>query len=885
MRAKPVLFVVLAVLLAGLLPGISAASSDRPGHVDVLFIGAHPDDEHDILSTLGQWNEDKGLRAGVVTISRGEGGGNAVGPEEGPPLGELREGEERRAVARAGIQDVHYLDKADFFYTVSAPLTRKVWNERDTLSRIVRLVRETTPSMIVTMDPRPKPGQHGNHQEAGRLAAQAYRDAADPGKFTEQRLPPWRTAKLFQSSADGNGPDGPDCARTFRPEHPERQTYGVWEGARSAEHRRSWAAVEAAATREYLSQGFGDTEDPPADPRKIGCDRFTQLDSRVPYSPSNTAADAMLEGAAKAGKGGLPKGTELRVSVSEPNPRPGTRLRMTAHARPAPGKSLHGVDLTPRLPTGWRVSGNGELGDINDGQTKRADFEVTVPENAKVDTGYRLGVRLHSANGSGENAKPITLSPLVSAKPERLPQFTDFDDWAKRAGMPELSGQWENTVPLRAGGSRELPVTIRNGGTQPESGTVQLRLPKGFRAESANIGYTDLAPGTQRTVNFKVTNTDPRLPTANQGDYRYSVATDSSGTSGTTSGELDLLPSTSIGEPKTKPKLDGVEQAGEYPGERLPISRPWQGDDCQPADCSGYAKVSRQGDSLRFLVRVNDDRQGAVLSQKDCKRHWRTDSVELELDPRGNAENTASTFKTGILPFTTEGGPCFERDADNHQGGAETAPGMRVASKVDKPYTGYTIEAEIPMSALPAAVDPNRLGLNVLAYDSDNQNKTDDTRIGWSPYEGVQGDPYRWGKAKLPGYQPPASRPTKPSEPVIADSAARSVRSPDSISQSVRTGIPLAGEPNAPAEDTARPLAARTEPGAVTVDLRATGPGRAHLFIQDPRGGTLGSRELEVRGDQAVRIPVSAKPGPDSRALLAFEARSGGIASASVPLS
>ena len=61
--------------------------------LDVLFIDAHPDDEAFALSTDGQWNEDAGVQVGVITITRGEGGGNAVGTEEGPALGILREAE------------------------------------------------------------------------------------------------------------------------------------------------------------------------------------------------------------------------------------------------------------------------------------------------------------------------------------------------------------------------------------------------------------------------------------------------------------------------------------------------------------------------------------------------------------------------------------------------------------------------------------------------------------------------------------------------------------------------------------------------------------------------------------------------------------------------
>jgi len=91
--------------------------------LDVLFIGAHPDDEAFGLAAYGQWHEYADVEVGVITITRGEGGGNAVGTEEGPALGLLREDEERRAVSVAGIEHIYNLDKVDFYYTVSAPLT------------------------------------------------------------------------------------------------------------------------------------------------------------------------------------------------------------------------------------------------------------------------------------------------------------------------------------------------------------------------------------------------------------------------------------------------------------------------------------------------------------------------------------------------------------------------------------------------------------------------------------------------------------------------------------------------------------------------------------------------------------------------------------------
>jgi LmbE family N-acetylglucosaminyl deacetylase len=229
--------------------------------LDVLFVGAHPDDEAFGLSTYGQWNEYDGIETGVLTVTRGEGGDNAVGPEEGPTLGLLREAEERRAVGRAGIEDVYYLDKVDFYYTVSSPLTEQVWDREDTLARVIRIIRETRPEVIVTMNPSPTPGNHGNHQYAARLAVEGFYAAANPDAYPQQiqqeGLQPFRAARLFRGGATGTSSNGPQCSSSFQAAKPTDLWYGVWSGRPSERNgSKSWATVEREAQREYASQGW-----------------------------------------------------------------------------------------------------------------------------------------------------------------------------------------------------------------------------------------------------------------------------------------------------------------------------------------------------------------------------------------------------------------------------------------------------------------------------------------------------------------------------------------------------------------------------------------------------------------------------------------------------
>jgi hypothetical protein len=200
---------------------------------------------------------------------------------------------------------------------------------------------------------------------------------------------------------------------------------------------------------------------------------------------------------------------------------------------------------------------------------------------------------------------------------------------------------------------------------------------------------------------------------------------------------------------------------------------------------------------------------------------------------------------------------------------------MQVASTVTKPYTGYTIEAKIPFKTLPAAVDPAHMGLDLFVYDSDTQDKTGQTRIGWSTWGGVQGDPYRWGRATLPGYTPPAGQPTEAPAPAMPTDVAHSVNSPQSILQAARTGVPLGAGPAAPRSDTAR-IAGRPEVrgSSVTFTIAATGPGTAYSYAWD--GKVLGQRKVTVAGPGVYRVTI---PGDRGSVVMAFVARAGGTAS------
>jgi LmbE family N-acetylglucosaminyl deacetylase len=902
---------VAASVVAALVPGMAAAAAPATGaaaapaaaartspDLDVLFVGAHPDDEAFGLSTYGQWDEYNDIQTGVITITRGEGGGNAVGPEEGPALGLIREAEERRAVGRAGITDIYNLDQVDFYYTVSAPLTEQVWGHDDTLERVVRIIRETRPEVVTTMDTAPSPGNHGNHQYAGRMAFEAYRLAGDPSVFpdqiTEEGLEPWAPMKLFRSGARGQatGP-GPDCPTNFTPTRPAQNIYGVWSGRRSQQYDDTWAQVEREAQREYASQGWAVFPDVADDPNQLPCDFWTQIESRVPFirgdlSEAAAGPVAMLRGAVLPIPGGLPRGTGLVVKPDPFDVTPGGSTTVSVSLTAPSHRALNKVTVAVTAPDGWTVEGDGAIGFLGAGETDTVEFAVTAAPDAATNDRALVSAEV-SAKGPGNSTitghgdTELSVVPAVRGDQQPLPQVADFEAWVDANDYPQMEGFVKPVLTLPSGGSRQVEVTLTNFSADTQSGDVTLNLPAGFSADPASASYSDLAAGDQTVVSFTVTNTDPSLPTSNQGgnggDYDYSIVTTANGTTSSTQPALELVPTTTVDAAATAPTVDGVVSAGEYAGAPLDLSRLWEGSTCESAqDCSAVGHLARSGDDLYVAVEVTDDTLGTVLDASDCKRHWRTDSVELAFDPAGDSENTSTTFKLLALPTTTEGEVCYGRDADNNQGpGAETAPDVEVASTVSDPYTGYVIEAKIPATSLPSTVDPDHLGFNAFVYDSDTQDKTGQTRIGWSTWGGVQGDPYRWGVVRFPGWTPP-DVPT--SEPVIPSEALSSADSPQTIAQAVRNGVPIGGGPAADPASSARLQSAVAGSDSVEATLRVRGPGEAHLFVVH-RGVALGSlvERIDETGRVTREIPVEQAPPAGARVLLAFVADSGGTTS------
>ncbi len=174
-----------------------------------MMTTAHPDDENNAM--LAYYGHGKGMRATLVTATRGEGGQNEIGPELFEALAVLRT-EELLAAHRYDGAEQYFTRAVDFGYSFSIEETLEKWGKQEILGDFVRMIRTIRPHVIVgfVFDGEGG-GQH--HQTSSRLTAEAFRAAADPTQFPEQikeGLRPWQAAKFYYTA--GFGPMGPPSA-------------------------------------------------------------------------------------------------------------------------------------------------------------------------------------------------------------------------------------------------------------------------------------------------------------------------------------------------------------------------------------------------------------------------------------------------------------------------------------------------------------------------------------------------------------------------------------------------------------------------------------------------------------------------------------------------
>ena len=168
-----------------------------PVYLSVLHTAAHPDDENNAL--LAYMARGVFARTAYLSLTRGDGGQNRIGPELFEALGVIRT-EELLAARRVDGAEQFFTRAYDFGFSKSADETLAKWDREEILGDIVRVIRVFRPDVIISRFAGTSSDGHGHHQAAGILTREAFFAAADPNRFPRQiaeGLQPWQAAKLF----------------------------------------------------------------------------------------------------------------------------------------------------------------------------------------------------------------------------------------------------------------------------------------------------------------------------------------------------------------------------------------------------------------------------------------------------------------------------------------------------------------------------------------------------------------------------------------------------------------------------------------------------------------------------------------------------------------
>jgi hypothetical protein len=318
----------------------------------------------------------------------------------------------------------------------------------------------------------------------------------------------------------------------------------------------------------------------------------------------------------------------------------------------------------------------------------------------------------------------------------------------KAQGIEHVAMQFRGDLPMAPGEIRRIPLQLMNHESSSIDGVLSIRAPDGWRVWEAQLPTRLRRRSTWSPV------VEVKAPAEFGSDLELAAVFTGENLKIETIIKIHPLPAARVSHVKTAPAQDGSDRGWEkVPVITISPTNLVQGKVADEADSSATFRLAHDGRVLFVDVQVKDDAVITNIAPNDIKGHWRSDSVEICLDPIGGWEHTMICYKLGVFPFDTTGVVRAARDADANQGPVEeTAPKTRLVSR--RTADGYRIQAAIPFEEINLPRGRKRFGFNLIIYDGDKRDAAlgeniNKSRIAWASRSGVQGRPEDWGRIDL----------------------------------------------------------------------------------------------------------------------------------------
>lgn len=166
---------------------------------NVLYLAAHPDDENTRM--LAWLVNDQYINTAYLSLTRGDGGQNILGPHLGPALGLIRTHELLEARKLDGAHQF-FSRAVDFGYSKTADETFNHWDKEQLTSDVVWVMRKFRPDVIICRFPPNAQAGHGQHAASAILAHRAFKVVGDKTKYKDQLkyYPEWQPKRILFNS-------------------------------------------------------------------------------------------------------------------------------------------------------------------------------------------------------------------------------------------------------------------------------------------------------------------------------------------------------------------------------------------------------------------------------------------------------------------------------------------------------------------------------------------------------------------------------------------------------------------------------------------------------------------------------------------------------------
>jgi LmbE family N-acetylglucosaminyl deacetylase len=518
----------------------------------VLHVAAHPDDENTQLITY--LARGRGYRTAYLSVTRGDGGQNEIGPEFGEKLGLARTQELLAARSLDGGRQF-FTRALDFGYSKSLDEALKIWDHQALIGDVVRVIRTFRPDVIVTrFAPVAQPGNHGHHNASAVLALEAFKAAGDPKQFPEQLtegLTVWQPKRIFWNVGFGGNNNTPASVQ-------------IDISGMDPVLNESFGAIAARSRAKHITQGFGNfggggrggnSSGPqmqsfnllagePATTdimdgidttwaRVPGGDAIARLVADLKFDPADPSASVPALLALRAQLAKIPAdpvvddkrlqldhilqaclGITVATSASVAEIVPGEKLKVST-----------AVTVRSKAPVRWtatRVNYPGGNRSVDTAASRtEGELVIDVPANAPVSHPYWLReeptagmfrVAESKLIGQPENAPPFTVDYIFEIEGQKLTVASEPLAPTK-PGKPGRRVAIISPVALRFGsgvalftpGAKkpvEVEVTAARAG---EGGQLRLEVPAGWAVSPANQPFKLAKAGEKARLSFTVT--------------------------------------------------------------------------------------------------------------------------------------------------------------------------------------------------------------------------------------------------------------------------------------------------------------------------------------------------------------------------------------------